>query len=184
MSVAATSDVPWLSVLTPATAGVTKGQTASFSFDVVPDSMLALQSPYVGHIRVQDLNDPASFIIATVTVLVLPRPQIQVNTNAVSVVWSISTQTPSVANLVVTNSGPATSSLNWSATKLAGSAWLSVLPSSGGPLDSGATATLAVSVVAASVPQLVGSYVETVRIASPNASNGYVDVLVTLTVEP
>lgn len=184
ISLAATADVPWLAVLTPATIGVGKGEIATFSFDVVPDSMLASGSPYVGHIRIQDLNDSGSYVLATVTVLVLPRPVIQVNTQTVSMTWSVSAPTPVVSNLVIANNGPGTSSLSCTASKVSNVPWLTVTPAAAGPLASGATATLAMSIVAAAVPPVLGDYIETIRIASPNASNSPVDVRVTLTVGP
>jgi hypothetical protein len=40
------------------------------------------------------------------------------------------------------------------------------------------------SVVSDQVPKIPGSYTETVRIASPNASNSFQQVVVTLVVNP
>jgi hypothetical protein len=184
LSANATPDVPWLSVLTPEIQGIAKGGTASFSITLVPDSMLASQSPYVGHVRIQDVNDSSSFITATVNVIVIPRPAISVSTQNVSFTWSYLTPASSAQYVVVTNSGPGTSNLEFSTLKVSSAAWLSISPASAGPLAAGESENLILSIVSSSVPTVVGTYSETVRVTSANASNSPVDVLVTLTVTP
>jgi hypothetical protein len=184
LSASATPDVPWLSVLTPEIQGIEMGGTASFSIALVPDSMLASQSPYVGHVRIQDVNDSSSFITATVNAIVIPRPAISVSTQNISFSWSYLTPASSTQYVTVANSGPGTSNLEFSASKISNVAWLSVSPVSGGPLAAGEFESVVLSIVSTSVPTVVGSYSETVRISSPNASNSPVDVTVTLTVTP
>lgn len=184
LSVVAVPDVPWLVVLTPEITGIARGAVAQFSFDLIPDSMLASQSPYVGHVRVQDSADASSFVLITVMVLVVPRPAIVVNTQSVSMAWSVASPVPSVQYLVVANGGPGTSNLSFSTTKVTNAQWLTISPQSGGPLVAGANQTLVLSLYGPAIPQLIGSYVETIRISSTNASNSPVDVQIYLTVSP
>lgn len=182
LSAIATPDVPWLSVSTPEIAGIAKGETASFSINLVPDVLLATGSPFVGHVRIQDAADPSSYVVVSVNVLVIPRPEISVSTLDVAMTWSVETMAASLGYIVVSNSGPGTSNLEFSALKVANSSWLSVAPDSGGPLAAGASTTLILTVSGSTVPASLGDHVETVRISSPNASNSPVDVRVTLTV--
>ena len=181
MSAVATPDVPWLTVLTPQVSGIPRGEIASFSIDLVPDNMLASQSPYVGHVRIQDASDPSLFAVVTVNVAVIPRPQISVSANTVALTWSASAPATSVAYVNVSNSGPGSSVLNFSTQRMLGVTWLNVAPESGGPLSPGDFVSLAFSTLGASMPTSLGEHVETVRILSPNASN-FVDVTVILTV--
>lgn len=183
LSAYATPDVPWLSVLTPEITGVERGETASFGIDLVPDNMLALQSPFVGHVTIQDVSDLASSVTVTVTVVVNPRPKIGVSTQHVSMTWSISEQTTSSQHVVISNDGPGTSSLNFSIMKVLGVPWLTVSPDFGGPLASGETKTIILSVLGSSMPVSLGDHTETIRVFSPNASNSPVDIVVTLTVD-
>jgi hypothetical protein len=182
LSAMATPDVPWLVVLTPEIDGLARGETATFVIDLVPDQLLAAQSPFTGHVRIQNTADSSSYIIVSVSVLVLPRPAISVNTQSVAMAWSVGTPTPTVQYITVANNGPGTSSLDFSIAKVSNVPWLTVAPESGGPLAAGMTETIQLSIVGISVPASLGEHVETVRISSTNASNSPVDVTVTLTV--
>jgi hypothetical protein len=184
LSVTAVPDVPWLTVLSPSSVGVSKGTTATFSFDLVPTSLLATQSPYNGNIVIRDINDPSTAITVSVSVVVIPRPAISVNTQDISMVWSIINQTPVVQNLIVSNSGPGTSFLSVSAVKVSQVSWLSLSPESAGPLTTGQTTTFTLSVVGSAVPFGLGDYTEIIRLSSQNASNSPVDIRVVLTVGP
>jgi len=181
LSATATPDVPWLTVLTPEITGIARGATAQFSFDLVPDTLLATQSPFVGHIRIQDTSDSSSYAIMTVSVLVLPRPAIGVSTQSVALSYSLETPAPANFYVTVSNLGPGTSSLNYSTLKVGNAAWLVVAPNSGGPIASGGNELIQLS-LALPVSAALGEHVETVRISSQNASNSPVDVTVTMTV--
>lgn len=183
LSASATPDVPWLVVLTPEITGIARGATAQFNFDLVPDALLAAQSPFTGHVTIRDVADATSFITITVTVLVIPRPAINVSTQNVAMLWSVSNATPVVQYVTVTNSGPGTSNLSFTTTKLTNAPWLMISPESGGPLPAGTGQTLTFSIRGSSVPQPIGTYTETVRVYSTNASNSPIDIQVTLTVD-
>lgn len=182
LSVVATPSVPWLSVLTPEINGIARGDIATFNIDLVPDILVAAQSPYSGTVRIQDAADPSSYIIATVSVVVIPRPAIGVSTQDVIFEWSVLTQTPSTQYVVITNGGPGTSSLDFSIRKTTNVQWLSVSPESGGPLAAGSNCTITFSIVSQHVPLGLGSYTEIVSVYSSNASNSPVDIEVTLSV--
>ena len=182
LSAVATPDVPWLTVLVPEITGLARGDVASFSFDLVSDNLLATQSPFVGHIRIQDASDSSSFILVTVTVLVLPRPAIGVSTQNVSFVWSVSVPSLVSQTIMVTNNGPGTSNLSFSTMKLTHAPWLAVSPESGGPLPAGNSAPVTLAIVGHSVPPELGDHVETVRVYSQNASNSPIDVRVVVSV--
>lgn len=181
LSVVATPDVQWLVVPTPEVQNIGRGETAMFGIDVATDNMLASQSPYVGHINVQDSNDPSSTETATVMVTVLPRPTISTNTKNINFTWSVMTPSASYQSIVVSNSGPGLSNLTFTASKVFGSSWLSVSPVGPVSLSTGDAANVSVSLVGSAIP-LLGNYVEKVRILSHNASNSPVDVTVSLNV--
>lgn len=182
LSAVATADVQWLTVSTPEIQNIARGETASFSINLVTDNLLSSQSPYVGHVNIQNVDDTSSVITTTVSVVVLPRPAISVNTQNVDFTWSILTPAAAPYYMTVSNSGPGSSSLNFSASKLTDSSWLDVSPASAGPLAAGEESSVVLSIVGASIPSIVGVYTETVRLSSVNASNSPVDVTVTLTV--
>jgi len=86
---------------------------------------------------------------------------------------------PPSQTVTVTNTGPAGSTLNWSATDDA--TWLSESPTSGS-LASGASEPMTVSV---NITGLVaGTYYATITVSDPNATNNPQTVNVTLVVEP
>lgn len=184
MTVSASPNSPWLSVDPPSVAGIDKNGSGQISVRADPRILLATASPYLGYVNVQDNASPPTLIPVPVNVTVLPRPAIGVSTNAVALAFYLSSGVPSgTASLVVTNTGPTSSSLSFTVAKVQNqSPWLSLAPASGSSLPSGGTVSMTLSLVSDSVPRLPGVYTEILRVASPNASNSPVEVTVTLTV--
>lgn len=184
MTVVGTPGVPWLQVNPAAIAGVAKGEQGQMTVTLLTSTLLSSSSPYSGTVSLQDNRSVPTVITLTFNVVVLPRPLIGVSPVSLGLSFFLSTQSsgPS-AVLAVSNPGPATSSLNWSVSKLLNSSpWLSFSPASGGPLASGQSANVTCTLVPSLVPQVVGTYQETLRVSSPNASNSPVDVPLVLTV--
>lgn len=186
MTVNGTPGAPWLQVNPTSVAGIAKGEQGAMTVTLLTSSLLNSGSPYSGSVSLQDNRSVPTVIVLTFNVVVLPRPSIGVSPPALGLSYFLSTQSsgPS-AILTVSNSGPVTSSLNWSVAKLLNSSpWLSFTPSTGGPLASGGSSNVTCTLVPSLVPQVVGTFQETLRVTSPNASNSPVDVPLVLTVNP
>lgn len=186
MTVIATPGAPWLSVSPSSVQDIGKNGYAVFDCVLITTPLLASVSPYSGTIILQDNRTPSTFIPIIVNVTVLPRPVITSLPTTVSLVFISSTGTPGGSqSVVISNSGPADSSLSFTLAKLGSSNWLNFTPTSGGPLVSGGSVTSVFSIVAAAAAGLVpGTYIERVRVSSPNASNSPIDIVVNLTVMP
>jgi hypothetical protein len=151
---------------------------------LISGTLVQTGSPYLGVLNLQDNRNPPTVIPIVFSISVLPRPIIAAAPSPIGFVWYGSSHTGSGPFTVsVSNSGPANSILNWSALKVQNnSSWLAITPSTGGPLASGGSQDVQLSLVPACVPYNPGTYTETIRFSSPNASNYYVDVPITLTV--
>lgn len=183
MSVTATPDVQWLSSTPSVASGLGRNDQADFAITMVPDALLASGSPYTGTVNLQDDTSSQTTIPVTVTVQVVPRPAISVSSQSFTFTYSLTTGAVSVNYLTITNSGPATSSLTYTLCKVIDdSTWLAYSPSSGGPLPSGVSEQVILSLVSGNIPQQVGVYSEKLRVYSSNASNSPVDIDVTLEV--
>ncbi|HEY8098933.1 MAG TPA: hypothetical protein VIE65_22955, partial [Methylobacter sp.] len=185
MSAYATPGVSWLKTQPSVANGLGKNDQANFDIIISSSILLNSASPYSGIVVVQDNKNPPTIIPITVNVIVLPRPVVVVSPTTVTLSYTLCTSTVGPSQLVnVINGGPAGSTMNFVATKINGSAWLSVFPASGSNIASGGTFPITLSVVRAGVPLLPGTYTDIVRVASPNASNGYIDIPVQLVVSP
>lgn len=186
MTVTSTPDSPWLSANPPTVAGLNKNDQGQTTIILNPATLLATESPYTGHVNLQDNRSPSTVIPITVVVTVLPKPEIGVSPSSVALSFTITGSIPSGAvSLTITNTGPAGSSLSFTVAKVNNlSPWLAFVPASGGPLASGDSAIVTCSVVTSGVPLVPGTYTETLLVSSPNSSNGPVSVPVTLTVNP
>ena len=183
MTVTATPGASWLEASPEVTQDLGKNQTGSVNIALLTSTFLQSGSPYSAVVNLQDNRDPPTVIPITVTVVVLPRPVILASPTSVDLTYIIATSTPGPSQTVtVQNSGPSGSVLNWTAAAVNGSAWISLAPSSGGPLASGESDDVIISVVPSQAPSVPGTYTETVRISSGNASNSPVDVSVSLIV--
>jgi hypothetical protein len=184
MTITSTPSVPWLTVSPMSIAGIGRGEQGQMSVQLLPSSLLYSMSPYIGYVNLQDNRNPPTLIPIIFNITVLPRPLIVAAPTSVALSFSLITMSPgSSQQLVISNAGPVNSVLNFTATKLLNnSRWLSLTPTDGGPLNPSQSTIITLSVVTSGVPGAPGTYVETIRIESPNASNSPVDVSVSLTV--
>ena len=184
LSVSASVSVPWLSTTPVLVTGVGVGQTASFSVVADPSDLIPANSPYSGVITIQDVSRPLSHVDVNVTLNVLPAPIISALPASIELTYDLSDCSPGPdVVLTVENSGPALSIMSFSIAKvLDRSPWLSISPISGGPIDSGDSLPVTMSVIEHLVPQTVGIYSDTLVITSQTATNSPFYVPVTLTV--
>lgn len=183
MTVTATPGASWLEASPEVTQGVGKNETGSVGITLLTSTLLTSGSPYSAVVNLQDNRDPPTVIPITVNVIVLPRPVILASPTTISLTYIIATSTSGPSQiLAVQNSGPLASVLEWTAAKVNGATWFDFTPPSGGPLASGDSENMTLSVVPAEVPSVPGTYTETLRISSQNASNTPVDVSVVLVV--
>lgn len=178
------SDSPWLSANPAAISGLGRGETGLFSLKVNPGILLSTNSPYSGHINLQNSQNLSMVTAITVNVTVLPRPDILVSPPTINLVFYLITESSDGAQqLTVTNDGPVGSVLYFTTAKLQNnSPWLAIVPTTGGPLNSGENTILTLSLVYSNVPRIPGTYSDILRIQSSTATNNPVDVPVNLVV--
>jgi len=183
MNVAATATVQWLSATPTVATGLGRSDQAQFTINLSPESLLATGSPYVGYVNLQDNTSSQTVIPITVNLQVIPRPAISTSATSISFTYSQTTGILSVEYLTITNGGPVTSVLEFVVCKVIdNSAWLLFTPTSGGPLQAGESTQITFSLDPQNIPTTIGTYSETIRIYSDNASNSPVDIDVTLDV--
>lgn len=184
LTATATPSAAWLKAVPPSVVGLGRSEQSQFTVQVLPATLLATGSPYTGTVNIQDNRQSPTLIPVTVTVTVLPKPSIETSASEVTLTYAIGTATAgSPQTLSVTNDGPSGSKLSVSLAKVQNaSPWLSLTPSTLGPLDSGDSSSVTFSVVPGSAPGIVGTYVETVKISSSTASNSPQTVSVKLIV--
>lgn len=185
MTAAATPNSPWLEVTPSSVSGIGRNEQATFDISLLTATLLNSESPYNGKVTFQDNRTPPTLIEVSVTATVLPRPAISTSPSSISLSFFSSTGVPGGAQqLTVQNSGPVGSTLEYTVAKLNNtSPWMNFTPTSGGPLSSGQSDIVTISVNTSGASSLTpGSYSDTLRISSTRASNSPVDVLVTLTV--
>lgn len=184
LNASATSSVSWLTVAPTQILGIAKGQTGQFSVTVDPNQLTAVDSPWNGTITIQDDNNPTTVLSVPIIVTVLPAPEIDVVPTAFTFCFNLMSQTGTGAQiLTVTNTGPVTSKLDFVLAKVQNTSnWLNVSPISGGPLDTGESAPITLSLITSAVPQLAGSFTDTLRVSSVNATNSPIDIPITLEV--
>lgn len=184
MSVTATPGTPWMSSSPSSIVGIGKNEGGASNIRVNPKLLLSTASPYSGFLNIQDNRNVPTVVQVQVDVNVLPRPVIAVS--AMTIVMNFDTNTQSSDGsriLTVQNSGPATSLLSFKVSKIQNSSpWLVVAPLEGGPIPSGETFDVLLSVNGNCVTLIPGIYSETLRVSSQNASNSQVLVTVTLVV--
>lgn len=184
MAATLTSDAAYMTV-TPAQIGNLASQESG-DFEVAVDSsqLLALNSPYIQTITVEDPNATNTPQTMTATIVVRPKAEIDVAPTALSfnALKSLSGDFDPVPTktFTVQNVGPVGSVLDWQVQSVNGCNWLASFGPVSGTLASGATETVTVLVQPPSSTP-VGTYTDTLRI-SGYSENQYVDVGVTLTV--
>lgn len=185
MTVAITPDSPWLTANPPSISGILKNGQGQSAIQIAPVSMLAVNSPYLGHVNLQDNANPSNNAQVTFNVTVLPRPTIGTSTLTISLSYSMSLATGNSQTLVITNTGPLTSLLSFAISRIIhNSKWLDINPMSGNSIPSAGTVNVLFSIDTHHIPALPGTYIETVRISSPNATNSPIDIVVTFDVVP
>jgi len=185
MTATATPDSAWLEVTPSSVSGLGRNEQANFNISLLTATLLNSGSPYNGKVTIQDNRVPPTSVEISVIATVLPRPEITATPTSISLTYISSTGVPGGAQqFTVENSGPAGSTLEYTVAKLYNTSdWMDFTPSSGGPLTSGQSAIVTVSVDSTNASSLTpGSYSDTLRISSTRASNSPVDVLVNLTV--
>jgi len=184
MTVTGSPNSPWLSVDPPSVAGIDKNGSGQISVRVDPRILLAASSPCLGYVNIQDNASPPTLIPVPVNVTVMPRPSIGLSSSSASLAFYLSSMVPAgTASITVTNTGPLTSLLSFTVAKVQNqSPWLAIAPASGSSVPSGGTVTIVLSLVSDRVPSVPGVYTEILHVASPNASNSPLEVVVTLTV--
>lgn len=183
MEATATPDSVWLSADPSVLQGMGKNQKGSFNLSLLTATLLSSNSPYNGVVNLQENRTPPTVIPVGVTVTVLPRPTMGTNVTSMAFAYVVSTGIPSGAlTVTVENTGPVTSTLDWTAAVVNGAKWLAIVPASGGPLVPGGTSIVTASLVPGSIPLAPGVYSDTIRISSPTASNSPIDIAVTLVV--
>ncbi len=184
MTASATPTVAWLSASPTTVPGIGQNQNGQFNIILDPTILTASSTPYTGVMNLQDNRSTPTMIPITVNVTVLPQPIITANTSSIGLSWTLMTGANSGSQqLIVTNTGPAPSTLGFTAAKVQnGSPWLTFSPTSSSGITSGNAAVITFSIVPTGVPQIAGVYFETILLSSPNAQNSPVSIQVQLTV--
>lgn len=183
MDLTATSSAPWISASPTFANGLAKNEQASFDIIVNPVNLLNANSPYSGTVIFQDNRVPSTQLTANIVLTVNPRPVIGVDPNSIGLVFYSSSMVPgSNQSLTIENLGVLNSTLVAILAKVSNQSWWTFTPSSVGPLASGASSIVTISLVTGNVPANPGTYTDTLRVSSINASNSPVDVPITLTV--
>lgn len=184
MSATAAPTVPWLFGSPPTVTGLDKNDSGQIALIINPASLTASPTPYIGQLNLIDNRVVPTIIPLSVSVTVLPQPAIAAAPLSLQFSYTlISGANSGSQQLVITNSGPSTSILNFTAAKVQNSSpWLTFFPVMAGGLQAGQTAVLTLSLISTFIPQVPGVYTETILVSSVNASNGSVAVSITLTV--
>jgi hypothetical protein len=184
LTVISTPSVPWLRSSPVSIPGLGKNQSDYFNVTLLTASLFESDSPYLGTVHLQDNRIPATQISLDFIINVLPRPIIAISPPLVNLVYFLSTSSgSSPATVSIQNAGPANSILNWLASKVHNtSPWLTVSPVNGGPLVSSESGDAVFSINPSGIPSTPGLYKDSVRVSSPTASNGFVDIQVELNV--
>lgn len=183
MNVTAIASAPWLVIDPTYINDLSKGESGKFKIYANPANLDSGISPYLATITIQDNRVPATVSTASIVFTVNPRPVITVDALSLSFNYYRNTQTSTSAlQLAVSNSGPINSILEASIAKAQNQAWWTFSPASVGPLSSGSNQTVAVSILNQNVPLNQGTYTDKLLVSSNNASNGPVEVSISLTV--
>lgn len=184
MSVSATQSAQWLKSRPTSMDGVGKNQQVSFESIVKPTLMSFSNSPYSGTISYQD--NTGNTVVASFAIAVLPRPMINASSTSIVIGFYICTvSNTGPISLTITNSGPVGSSLSFNVSKVQNqSNWLLISPTSAGPIPSGGSVNISLSLDPDKAPRIPGVYTDIIRISSNNASNSPIDIPFTLNVFP
>jgi hypothetical protein len=183
LCVTATPNVPWLVPVPSVVSGIGKNQSGGLSYRIINQDLLSDSSPYSALLNLQS-NSSAPPVSVSFSVNVLPRPVTSLNVQYLSFTYTLATQSATLPQtFTITNVGPIGSLLNYVITKAAENApWCTFSPSAGGPLSSGQSQQVTVTVGSLGIPWVPANYSTTLVINSRNSSNGPQVVVVNLTV--
>jgi hypothetical protein len=176
-----TSNRTWI-VPVPETVGnIAKDESTDIMVQAITSTLTAASSPYTGALAIAGTRASNTPQTVNVTFTVLPKATIHIDpVGTLTFVAHLGVSPlPQIVN--VSNSGPATSLLNWVATKVDGSSWLTINPTSGGPMGS-SDIPIVINVLIDATRIGVGSYIDVVRISDPLASNTPIEFEVRLSV--
>jgi hypothetical protein len=183
MTTTATPSVPWLSTSPTTIPGIGQNQQGQYNLILDPTTLQTSPTPYTGVINLQDNRAVPTLIPIIVNVSVLPQPVIGVFPNCVGFTWTLLTASSSGSQpLTITNTGPATSILEFTIAKVQCNNWLELSPTSASGIVAGGSTVITLSLNSSCIPQIPGEYFETVLISSANAANSPVAIQVTLCV--
>lgn len=177
---------PYVLVSPTSVGNLASNETGSFDVSVDSATLVAVDSPYVEHVTVQDPNAGNSPQSYPVTINVRPKATLGVSPTTLnfSVVRPLSGPFPAITpqQFTLTNTGPSGSLLTYQVQKLTNLSndWLEDFSPVEGSLTSGGSQL--VTVGPAPVEGLAaGTYQETLRV-SGYSTNSFVDVLVQLVI--
>lgn len=177
-----TTSAAYVTAMPATLGGLAFNESALSQVSVDSTNLLAANSPYAASVVVQDPNATNSPQTVSLAIVVRPLAHIQVNTNTLTFYVTrplVGPYPPIPAQQVLlTNSGPAGSLLDWQAVKLLGVAWLASYNPVSDTLAGGASENITV-VVVPDMNMTQGTYTETLRITG-YSDNFEQDVVVTL----
>jgi len=179
-----TTDAAYVTA-TPAQIGNLSSQESG-DFEVAVDSsqLLAVNSPYIQNVVVEDPTAVNTPQVLSVAIVVTPKSVIASDPASLtfSAVKPLTGSFPALPNQTfeVRNDGPSGSTLNWQIQKVGCASWLAGFAPVSGTLLSSQSETITVTVSPPANLQ-AGTYTETLRV-SGYSENSFVDVLVTLNI--
>lgn len=162
-----TTSAPYVSVMPAQLGGLSFNEAAISQVSVDSTNLLAANSPYAATVIVQDPN--ATNSPQTVSVAIVVRPLAHILVNTMQLVFYVTRPLvgcfPPIPtqNILLTNSGPSGSLLEWQAVKLLGVPWLVSYNPVSDDLAGGASENIQV-VVQPDESMQPGTYTETLRI--------------------
>jgi len=179
LSVGLVSDQSWATISPDILGNIAKDEGETTTIQAVVGDLAA--GTYTASIDVVD--DRASNTPQTIGIsfTILPQPTIGVVPNMDMTFNAVEGINPPIQVLSISNVGPSTSELNWIASVVGTSAWLTLNPSSGGPLLS-TDSPNAMSVIVDVTNMVVGTYVDVIRISDLVATNDFIEIQVQLTI--
>jgi len=173
LSVGCSPSEIWTIINPTSVLGLNKNQAGSTSVKIDPSDLLSTDSPYSSVTTLSNLSVPLNSVSVTLNVEVLPRPELSLSVSTIEFTYNIASNTSSgPIDVDITNSGPLTSILECYLSKIQNrSPWLSFIPTSLGPVDSGDSETVTFTLSVSGITKISGTYTETVSVYSNNASN-------------
>jgi hypothetical protein len=169
LSWVASATEAWVSLVPGNEGGLRVGQSAVIS--VAPVTGELIVGAHAATVTIEDDEADDSPITMTVNVTVLPKAEIALSETDLSFTAPVGGPNPADQTFDVENVGPGTSLLNYTVDVAEVDAtWLTVLPTSGGPLGPGPLDTITVSVDVTGLTA-AGTYLATIRVTDPTSEN-------------